>query len=439
MSPRSLKILLGAGLAASMLVACQAPGFMGMNGDTGIPGLGLDSYTLARVPIRVVVPAEMSRGRKSSDRPDLPAEGAKVYLALDETRTVLTDAEGIAPLTIPVNGIQVIRAEVRTSAGTMTLEGMMGLPFSREREQARGPNTLSLPSMRELNEPLTLSLASTLVAAHLQDRYTIEQIRYLDPALLLTASREVSQALKDGNGAYRTASLPDLTDADDVRRVADELVARHDKVKEAFRQVFMARVPELPASPSATASAVPDSATASVLATASPTVPPVVAADKDLFRLKAGTRTTYALLDDEGQTIGTLVRSLTRVTPKANGTLASGRLILTVDGKTQERRFLLKQQADQLKLSLPHRPELTYPLPFVDGAEWIPATGLTAKVDREAPQEDAPETWTVSITGELNGKPVAWTETYQPDAGLVAFTWGNDPESPMARLVPAQP
>lgn len=436
MTARSLRILIGAGLAAGVLVACQAPGFMGMNGDTGIPGLGLDAYTLARVPIRVMLPAEVVPGRRSSDRKDVPAEAAKVYLALDPTRTVMTDAEGIAPLTIPVNGIQVIRAEVRTAAGTMTLEGMMGLPFSREREQASGPNTLALPSMRELNEPLTLSLASTLVAAHLQERYTIEQIRYLEPAMVLAATREVSQALKASTGGYQTASLPDLTDARDVQRVANELVARHSKVKEAFRLVFTARIPELTASPSATASALPVTATASTPASASVAA---ASAESELFPLKSGAQTTFSLVDDEDKALGTVVRSLTRVTQKTDGVRASGLLTLTMGGKKSEWRFLLKQQPNQLKLSMPHRPELTYPLPFIDGAEWVPAPGLTAKVERQAPQAESAETWTVTIAGELNGKPVSWTERYQPQVGLVAFTWGNDPDAPVARLIPAQP
>jgi hypothetical protein len=436
MSARSLKILIGAGLMAGVLVACQAPGFMGMNGESAIPGLGLDSYTLARVPIRVMLPAEVMPGRRSSDRLDLPAEGAKVYLALDPATTVMTDSEGIAPLTIPVNGIQVIRAEVRTAAGTMLLEGMMGLPFSREREQSRGPNTVSLPSMRELNEPLTLSLASTLVAAHLQERYAVEQIRYLDPAQVLAVTREVSQALKTSSGGYRTASLPDLTDIEDVRRVAKDLVERHEKVRSAFQEVFTARIPDLTASPSATASAMPIATASAAVATASA---PVHSAGHELFPLTSGTNTTYTLFDAEDQVIGTIVRMLTRVSEKSGGTLANGRLTLTQDGKTSQKRFLFKLQPHQLKLSMPYRPEMTYPLPFVDGAEWVPSAGLTAKVTRTAPSQHQAEAWTVTITGDLKGQPVTWTETYQPEVGLVAFTWGNDPESPTARMIPSAP
>jgi hypothetical protein len=423
--------LIAAGLVAGVLVACQAPGFMGLNGETAIPGLGLESYTLARVPIRVMLPADVVPGRHTSDRPEVPAEGAKVYLALDPQITSLTDAEGIAPLTIPVNGIQLIRAEIRTASGTMRLEGMMGLPFSREREQKSGPNTVSLPSMRELNEPLTLSLASTLVAAHLQERYTPEQIRYLDPAQVLTTTREVSQALKLSTGGYRTASLPDLTDADDVRRVAQELLDGNVKVREAFRQVFTARVPDLMATPSATASAQPE-ASASAEATPSLTV---AAAGADLFPLVAGTQTTYTLIDAEDNAVGQVVRTLTKVTEKSDGKLASGRVTLTVDGKTTQARFMLKLQANRLKLSMPYRPELTYPLPFTEESEWIPAPGLLAKATRVAGEQDTPDTWTVTITGNLKGKPVSWTELYQPEVGLVGFTWGNDAEAPMARIV----
>jgi hypothetical protein len=432
MSARSVKPLLAAGLLVGVLVACQAPGFMGLNGDSVVPGLGLESYTLARVPIRVMLPAEASSNRRTSDRSEIPAEGAKVYLALDPSNNARTDSEGIAPLTIPVNGIQLIRAEIRTSAGTMVLEGMMGLPFSREREQKSGPNTVSVPSMRELNEPLTLSLASTLVAAHLQERYTPEQIRYLDPAHVLTATREVSQVLKPGAEGYRTASLPDLTEPKDVRRVAQDLVNRHDKVRAAFRQVFTARIPDLTASPSATASAVPV-ATASLAATASQAV---ATSGADLFPLKSGASTTYMLVDAEDKPLGQAVRTLTRVTEKSDGLLASGRLSGTVDGKTTQTRFMLKVHADRVKLSWPYRPELTYPLPFIDGAEWIPAPGLTAKAIRTPAEKDAPETWTITVTGQLKGNAVAWTEIYQPQAGLVAFTWGNDPDAPIARIVP---
>lgn len=431
MSVRSMRTLMTAGLLTGMLVACQAPGFMGLNGETAIPGLGLESYTLARVPIRVVLPAEVMPGKRSGDRPEVPAEGAKVYVALDPQISSLTDAEGIAPLTIPVNGIQLIRAEIRTAAGTMRLEGMMGLPFSREREQKSGPNTVSLPSMRELNEPLTLSLASTLVAAHLQERYTAEQIRYLDPALVLTATREVTQALKLSTGDYRTASLPDLTEGDDVRRVALELVESNAKVREAFRQVFSARVPELTASPSATASAQP-AASASAEATRSTAV---ATAGSDLFPLVAGTRTAFTLVNADDETVGQVVRTLTKVTEKADGKLASGRLTLTVDGKTTQTRFMLKLQANRLKLSMPYRPELTYPLPFTEDAEWIPAPGLLAKATRAAGEDESPETWTVTITGNLKGDPVSWTEVYQPEVGLVGFTWGNDADAPMARIV----
>lgn len=431
MSVRSVSTLIAAGLVAGVLVACQAPGFMGLNGESTIPGLGLDSYTLARVPIRVVLPAEVAPGKRTLDRPEVPAEGAKVYLALDPSRASHTDAEGIAPLTIPVNGIQLIRAEIRTASGTLLLEGMMGLPFSRAREQQSGPNTVSLPSMRELNEPLTLSLASTLVAAHLQERYTPEQIRYLDPAHVLAATREVAQVLKPSNGGFRTASIPDLTEATDVRRVAQELVSRHEKVREAFNLVFAARVPELLATPSATASAIPE-ATASEEATVSTAV---VSAGSDLFPLKAGTRTTFTLVDAENQPLGSVERTLTKVTQRTDGIRATGELVLTRDGKRTLRRFLLKLQPDQLKLSLPYRPELTYPLPFTEDAEWIPAPGLLAKATRDAGDGEAPETWTISISGELKGQPVAWTEVYQPQVGLVAFTWGNEPEAPVARIV----
>lgn len=432
MSVRSVSNLVSAGLIAGLLVACQAPGFMGLNGEATIPGLGLDSYTLARVPIRVMLPAEVSPGKRSIDRPEVPAEGAKVYLALDPSKFSRTDAEGIAPLTIPVNGIQLIRAEVRTASGTMLLEGMMGLPFSREREQSNGPNTVALPSMRELNEPLTLSLASTLAAALLQDRYTPEQIRYLDPAQVLAAIREISQVLKPSTSGYRTASLPDLTDPEDVRRVAQELMVRHEKVRDAFRLVFAARVPDLLATPSATASAV-EEATASAEASASATVGAV---STDLFPLKAGMRTAFTLMDAENQPVGHVVRTLTKVTERPDGIRATGQMALTLDGKTSVTRFLLKLQPDQLKLSLPYRPELTYPLPLTEDAEWIPAAGLTAKATRVVGEGEEPDTWTVTISGDLKGQPVSWTEVYQPGVGLVAFTWGNDADAPMARIVP---
>jgi len=430
MSMRSVRTLVAAGLLAGALVACQAPGFMGLNGESAIPGLGLDSYTLARVPIRVMLPAEVAPGKRSLDRPEVPAEGAKVYLALDPTITALTDAEGIAPLTIPVNGIQLIRAEIRTASGTMVLEGMMGLPFSQGREKQSGPNTVSVPSMRELNEPLTLSLASTLVAAHLQERFTTEQIRYLDPAHVLAATREVSQVLKPDTGGYRTASLPDLSEIEDVRRVAQELVARHEKVREAFRQVFAARVPDLTATPSATASELPE-ASPSVEASESTAV---LLAGANLFPLKAGTSTMFSLIDTEDHVIGQVVRTLTKVTERPDGMRADGQLAMTADGKTTRTRFMLKLQPNQLKLSLPYRPELTYPLPFTEDAEWVPAPGLLAKATRVAGEGDEPDTWTVSITGDLKGQPVEWTEVYQPQAGLIGFTWGNQADSPTARI-----
>ncbi len=431
MSTRSVRSLIAAGLLAGVLAACQAPGFMGLNGETTIPGLGgLDAYTLARVPIRVILPAEVAPGRRTGDGPEVPAEGAKVYLVLDPSIQARTDAEGIAPLTIPVNGVQLIRAEVRTAAGTLRLEGMMGLPFSREREQANGPNTVALPSMRELNEPLTLSLASTLVAAHLQERFTPEQIRYLDPAQVLNVTREVTQVLKPSSGSYRTASIPDLTEVDDVRRVAKDLVARHEKVREAFRVLFVSRVPDLLATPSATASALPV-ATASAVATASTAI---ATAGTDLFPLKAGARTTYTLLDAEDKPVGTVVRTLTKVTTRTNGLTASGRLVLTRDGKTSQWRFMLKRQDNRVTLSMPYRPEMTYPLPFTEDAEWIPAPGLIAKATRMPGEGDAPETWTITISGDLKGQPVAWTEIYQPEVGLVSFTWGNDPDAPVATI-----
>ncbi len=433
MSVRSMRTLVATGLLAGMLVACQAPGFMGLNGESTIPGLGMESYSLARVPIRVLLPAELVPGRRSGDSPDVPADGAKVYLALDPSNSAETDAEGIAPLTIPVNGIQLIRAEVRTSAGTMVLEGMMGLPFSRERETSGGPNTVSLPSMKEFNEPLTLSLASTLVAAHLQERYTAEQIRYLDPMHVLGATREVAQVLKAGGEGYRTAALPDLTDTEDVRRVAGELANRHSKVAASFRQVFSARIPELLATPSATASALPE-ATASVDATASAAV---FSIGSELFPLKVGESQTFTMSDSDGKPLGKIARSLTRVVEKSNGVLAYGRMTLTLDGKTSQSRFLIKRQANQIKLSFPFRPELTYPLPFIEGAEWVPAAGLKAQVSRLPGEEDERDSWQITVTGELKGKPVAWTEVYQPEVGLTAFTWGNEPESPMVQVLTA--
>lgn len=432
MSLRPVRTLMAAGLLAGMLVACQAPGFMGLNGDTSIPGLGMDDYTLARVPIRVMLPAEVTPGRKAGDRLELPAEGAKVYLALDPTNTARTDSEGIAPLTIPVNGVQLIHAEIRTASGTMLLQGLMGLPFSRERERASGPNTVSLPSMRELNEPLTLSLASTLVAAHLQERFTPEQIRYLDPRLLLNATREVSQVLKADGGGFRTASLPDLTDAQDVARVARDLVSRHEKLRTAFAEAFATRIPEFTATPSATASALP-TATASAEASSSPVI---LTGGAELFPLTSGTSATFALLDADEKPVGQLVRSLIKVVEKPDGVTATGRLTLSVDGMTRQLRFLMKRQAHQVKLSMPYRPELTYPLPFVDAAEWSPAPGLTAKAVR-TPGSDAPDSWTVTVTGDLKGQAVEWVEIYQADAGLIAFTWGNAPDAPMARVLPA--
>lgn len=434
MSVRRLRNLLAVGLLSGLVLGCQAPGFMGLNGESTIPGLGLDAYTLARVPIRVMLPAELGQGRKAGDRLEVPAEGAKVFLVLDPTITAKTDAEGIAPMTIPVNGIQLIRAEVRTANGTLVLEGMMGLPFSREREQARGPNTVSLPSMRELNEPLTLSLASTLVAAHLQEHFTPEQIRYLDPVQVLEATREVSQVLKgDGSGKdFRTASLPDLTDAADVQQVASMLVERHEKVRLAFVPLLKTRVPMSLATPSATASAEPV-ATASADASASI----VATAGSELFPLKSGLSATYVMRDAEDQEIGRITRSLTKVTPKSDGTLANGKLVQTFKGKTYQGRFLLKLQPHQLKVSMPYRPELTYPLPLRDGAEWVPATGLKAKATFVPGDETTPGSWLIAVTGELKDQPVAWSERYQSDLGLVEFTWGNDPESPVAHRVEA--
>lgn len=430
MSVRHVRNLLAAGLLSGLLLGCQAPGFMGLNGESTIPGLGLDAYTLARVPIRVMLPAELGQGRKSGDRLEVPAEGARVFLVLDPTITARTDAEGIAPLTIPVNGIQLIRAEVRTANGTLVLEGMMGLPFSREREQARGPNTVSLPSMRELNEPLTLSLASTLVAAHLQEHFTPEQIRYLDPVQVLEATREVSQVLKDDSNGFRTASLPDLTDASDVQQVAASLVQRQSKVRLAFVPLLQTRVPMSLATPSATASAEPV-ATASADASASV----VATAGSELFPLKSGLSAAYVLVDAEDQEIGRITRSLTKVTPKSDGTLANGKLVQTFKGKTYQGRFLIKLQPHQLKVSMPYRPELTYPLPLRDGAEWVPATGLKAKATFVPGEEATPGSWLIAVTGELKDQPVAWSERYQSDLGLVEFTWGNDSEAPVARRV----
>lgn len=431
MSVRTARTLLAAGLLVGVLAGCQAPGFMGLNGESAIPGLGIDHYTLARVPIRVMVPAEGASGRHSADVPEIPAEGAKVYLALDPEISARTDSEGIAPLTIPVNGVQLIRAEVRTAAGTMHLEGMMGLPFSREREQASGPNTVSLPTMRELNEPLTLSLASTLVAAHLQERYTPEEIRYLDPMHVLTATREVTQALKAGGMGYQTASIPDLTEFEDVRRLAQELVQRHEKVRAAFQMVFTARVPERAATPSATASLEAE-ATASVAADA--TLPQSVAGT-ELFPLEAGSRATFQLVDAQQQVVGQVVRTLTRVSERTDGVVATGTLEQTVEGQPRQWRFMIKRQADKIMLSMPYRPELTYPLPFADGGEWIPAKGLLAKSTFAPGQQGEPDAWTIHVTGEIKGKPVEWTEVYQPENGLVAFSWGTTPDAPTAQLL----
>lgn len=409
-------------LALIALTGCQAPGFMGLSGNSTVPESS-QGVRMVRARFRVLIPASLAQGlklapyspeeatRSGGHIDDRSVVGAKVFLDGQPNVQDTTDDLGFASLAVPEGRLTPVRAEFKAPGGTVSMTALI-LAGSRD-EQA---------------PVFSVTLASTLVTSKIAQRFRYEELDYLPFDKIQSGTQTVDQAIRGRDGAYDPSYLPNLGRQWTVLDTAQSIARLDPILTRALADVLATKIPAASASVAATRSltpaptasvlprlqapATPSVATASPVATTSQRV-----ADLSLFVADMGQRWTYDLTDHEGKPAGTMVREVVKVSAKPNGVLLTGTEHGDWNPTGREMRYLMKRTPTGVQFSAAYRPQVLYPLPLRDGQTWRAATDVTAKAQA---LEDG---WRIDFSRVQNGKTVSWSEWLEPGVGFTRLQW----------------
>ncbi|MEB3188037.1 MAG: hypothetical protein VKP72_11435 [bacterium] len=185
-----------------VLVACQAPGFMGLNQDASL-GPSRPDERLVRVRFRVLVPETLGRGMAIQSIPSPEATqggwttdersiiGATVMIDGPRGASDVTDEQGLATLALPSGRVIPIRAEFQTPRGKVSLTTLAWASTEVER----------VPS-------ILVSLPAALVTARLATRFASKDLARLDRERYLAAIRTLDARMRDESGRFDPRWLP---------------------------------------------------------------------------------------------------------------------------------------------------------------------------------------------------------------------------------------
>jgi len=428
---RTLRQSMTIALALVAITGCQAPGFMGLSGNSTVPEAAQGAH-MVRARFRVLIPASLSQGlnlapysaeeatRSGGHLDDRSVVGAKVFLDGQNTVQDTTDDLGFASLAVPQGRLTPVRAEFKAPGGTVSMTALVLV----EKDAESAP-------------VFSLTLASTLVTSKIAQRFRYEDLNYLPYDKIESATLTVDQAIRGRDGAYDPSYLPNLGRQWTVLDTAQSIARLDPILTRALADVLATQIPATAsatvsatasATVSATASAAPD-ATVSVLpklsgATVSVPASPsadattsVRVADLSLFTAGMGQRWTYDLLDEKGEPGGSMVREIVKVAAKPSGVLLTGIERGDWNPSGSEMRFLMKRTPTGVSFAAAFRPQVNYPLPLTDGQTWRAATDLTAVAHAE---QDA---WRVDFTRVQYGKTTSWSEWLAPGVGYTRIQW----------------
>lgn|GEM_PF-1949911 len=437
---RDLRSIAAIALVAALAVGCQAPGFMGLSGNSTAPD-SADGNRIVRARFQVLVPTSLATGIALVPATStLPASGqlryderavigAKVYLDGQPNVSDLTDDQGYASLGIPQGRLTPVRAEFKTADGTVTMSALAYV--------GRDAGAAAI---------VPITIASTLVSSKIAQHFKFGDLRYLDPDHLRADTDAFDQALRLPDGTYDPQLLPRLGRTWSVLDVAQAVDHLDPLLNKVLADVLATRIPapdEASGSLTASGSTVSvstdsvtvvstGSATASLTATATLTASPSLAASSSilvgtetLFPAEVGQRWVYDLFDDSGKRRGRLVRQVARLTPRPGGFLAAGRETGDWNPDGNEMRFLLRRSTTQVEFAAAFRPSVAYPLPLTDGLTWKAAPGVGAIAHAPDPTQDGPRAgaWRVDFTQVRDGDTATWSEWLVPGVGFTAFQW----------------
>ena len=187
---------------ASALVACQAPGFMGLNQDAAL-GPTRPDERIVRVRFRVLLPEALCTGMSVQSIPSPEATqggwttderslvGVKIPLEGQKTPVDFTDEQGIATLGLPAGRVIPIRADFNTRRGPVSL------------------TTLAWASADALHVPNVLvSLPAALITSRLATRHPARDLARLDREQFLESIRILDARMRDETGHFDSTWLP---------------------------------------------------------------------------------------------------------------------------------------------------------------------------------------------------------------------------------------
>lgn len=406
-------------LALVAITGCQAPGFMGLSGNSTVPDATQGAH-MVRARFRVLIPASLAQGltlapyspeeatRSGGHLDDRSVVGAKVFLDGQTAVQDTTDDLGFASLAVPQGRLVPVRAEFKAPGGTVSMTALVRVDADAQAAPV-----------------FSVTLASTLVTSKVAQRFRYEELDYLSYDRIQAGTLTVDQAIRGRDGAYDPSYLPNLGRQWTVLDTAQSLARLDPILTRALSDVLATEIPAASASVPASASPVPV-ATASRAPIASPSVPATASvaatpsiriADLSLFTAEMGQRWTYDLFDADGKPSGTMERAVAKVAAKANGVLITGTELGDWNPNGRELRFLMKRTATGVKFAAAYRPSVDYPLPMADGQTWRAATDISAVSHA---LEDG---WRVDFKRLQNGRTVSWSEWLAPGVGFTRLQW----------------
>lgn len=405
-------------LALIALTGCQAPGFMGLSGDSTVPEAS-QGTRMVRARFRVLIPASLAQGltlapysaeqatRSGGHLDDRSVVGAKVFLDGQTNAQDTTDDLGFASLAVPQGRLTPIRAEFKAPGGTVSMTALV---------LAGSPD--------ETAPVFSITLASTLVTSKIAQRFRYEELVHLPYDKIQSGTETVDQAIRGRDGAYDPSYLPNLGRQWTVLDTAQSIARLDPILTRALAEVLATRIPAATASATTSVTPVPTASVLPRLAVATPSVATasvatssLQVADLSLFVADMGQRWAYDLMDEEGQVAGTMVREVVKVSAKPNGVLITGREESGWSHSDREMRFLMKRTPTGVQFSAAYRPQVQYPLPLADGQTWRAATDVSAR----ARYVDG--AWRVDFARVQNGKTISWSEWLEPGIGFTRMQW----------------
>ncbi len=360
------------------LVACQAPGFMGLNQDASL-GPSRPDERLVRVRFRVLVPETLSGGTSIQSIPSPEATqggwttdersivGATVMIDGQKGASDVTDEQGLATLALPSDRVVPIRAEFNTVRGKVSL------------------TTLAWASAEEERVPsILVSLPAALITARLATRHPARDLARLDRSRYLEAIRTLDARMRDETGHFDARWLPASRQGWGMTDLAAWLL-RLQPVLDELSLDLVQSAPELNVSSSSIplATASPRILPASVSShsiQALPSLSPDEWSLADLGLQSETTREGTASLDGE-KIEARFIRHVSNPTRRGASWLFRGTDTLITAEATRSWNFLVRVSSGRIRWANPGRP--------VQDLVWPPiATGSELVVDRGSNRRD---------------------------------------------------